>query len=232
MIAAGPPGTPIMGAMSQSLSDLFRRLENLISLGTIAEVDHPSRRFRGEISGRKTGWLPYPADIGANYRRWRPLRVGTQAVFACPSGDPAQAVLVSLTYSDDLPPPATDGGLDLIQFDDGTAISYDSAAQALTVTTPGRLSVTTTGPVSVASSADVAVTATGSATISAGGTVTIAAPALALTATNGAADAATMQGSFRLSGDFSITGNITVDGNVSASGTIMDGGGNSPHHTH
>ena len=29
-----------------------------------------------------------------------------------------------------------------------------------------------------------------------------------------------------------IQGNVQVDGNVDASGTIMDGGGNSNHHSH
>ena len=29
-----------------------------------------------------------------------------------------------------------------------------------------------------------------------------------------------------------ITGNVQVEGNISATGTIMDGGGNSNHHSH
>lgn len=32
--------------------------------------------------------------------------------------------------------------------------------------------------------------------------------------------------------DTHVTGNLTVDGNINASGTIMDGGGNSNHHSH
>jgi len=210
--------------MSQTLSDLSRRLENMIVLGTIAEVDHAGARVKLSLSGRKTNWLPYPADIGANYRRWRPLRLGTQVVALCPSGDPAQAVIGKILYTDSIAPPADVGTLDLIQFDDGTLASYDSAAKVMTLKSAGKLTVVTAG--------DCSIEAGGAVSIVAAGTASIKAPNVQIVATNGAGNAAQMEGSFSLKGDFSVEGGIAVNGDIAATGSIMDGGGNSNHHSH
>lgn len=132
-----------MGGMSQSLSDLYRRFENLLPRGIVAEVDNgavpPVVKLR--LNGRLTGWLPYPAEIGANFRRWRPLRVGTQVQACCPSGDIAQAVIVQILYTDALAPPETGGDVDVIQWDDGTLIRYDSASHHMRILSVGDLSL-------------------------------------------------------------------------------------------
>lgn len=112
-------------------AELNRRLENLIRLGTIAQVDHAARTLRVQSGGLLTNWLPWPADIGRNYRRWRPLRIGTQVVLACPSGDPAQAVIVQVLYTDALNAPSSTPSMDLIEFEDGTVIEYDSNTHQL-----------------------------------------------------------------------------------------------------
>lgn len=125
-----------MAAMSQSLSELFRLLHNLLCLGTITEVDHAGRRVKLDLSGRATGWLPYPAEIGANFIRWRPLRAGIQVLAACPSGDPANAIIVQILYTDALPPPETGADVDVIRFGDGTTIRHDSAAHRTTISNP------------------------------------------------------------------------------------------------
>ncbi|MBF0169319.1 MAG: phage baseplate assembly protein V [Alphaproteobacteria bacterium] len=117
--------------MAQEPSDLNRRIDNLLCFGRIAEVDHANAKIRLDLSGRLTGWLPYPCEIGQNFRRWRPLRIGTQVLAACVSGNPANAVIVQILYTDPLPPPANVGHLDLVQFDDGTFISYDASKKLL-----------------------------------------------------------------------------------------------------
>jgi phage baseplate assembly protein V len=124
--------------MSRILSDLNRRLDNLLGLGTIAEVDFAARppMVRLDLSGRLTDWRPIPAEIGANFRRWRPLRVGTQVLVACPSGDPANAVIVQILYTDSLAPPSTAENVDLIEWNDGTVVRHDSTARVTTIASP------------------------------------------------------------------------------------------------
>lgn len=121
----------------QALSDLARRLENLIIIGTVDELDHQAKRLRVKSGELKTDWLPWPAELGRNHIRWRPLRVGQQLILACPSGDPAQAVIIGQLYSASMLPPSTDENLDIVQWEDGSFIEYDSSAHQLTVTVNG-----------------------------------------------------------------------------------------------
>lgn len=218
--------------MSQIEADLARRLENLLCLGTIAEVDHGRARVKLDIAGRTTGWLPSPCEIGANFRRWRPLRVGTQVLAACPSGNPANAIIVQVLYTDALPSPATRGDLDIVAFDDGTVVSYDSGARLLAAETPGDIAVSAGGNVTANAGEDITATAGGNVSIEAAGVARIAAATVELVATQGGAGAATMTGSFRLVGDFEIVGTMEVTGSVHASGDILADGSNSNHHSH
>ena len=52
---------------------------------------------------------------------------------ACPSGDPVNAVIVQILYSDAFPPPSTSGAVDIVLWDDGTRIEYDAAARTMTI---------------------------------------------------------------------------------------------------
>jgi phage baseplate assembly protein V len=75
--------------MSQyELSELYRRLDNLIMLGLIHEVDLERKKLKVKIGEIITAWLPWPASIGRNYKRWQPLKPGIQVLLACPSGEP------------------------------------------------------------------------------------------------------------------------------------------------
>jgi phage baseplate assembly protein V len=131
--------------MNQLLSDISRRLDNVVSYGTIAEVDHDGGRVRVDVGGRLTGWLRVPGAIGQNFRAWTPLRVGTQVSLSSPSGDPANGVITQILYSQGLPPPATGGDIDVVVWNDGTRVAYDTAAQKLTVSTPGDITLECAG---------------------------------------------------------------------------------------
>lgn len=115
---------------AQTLSDLGRRLENVAAVGTIAEVDHAGARVRVDVAGRLTDWLRWPADVGRNYRAWRPLRPGQQVTLAAPSGDPANAAITGILHSQALPPPSDDPDVDLIEYEDGTLHQYHAADHA------------------------------------------------------------------------------------------------------
>lgn len=139
----------------QILSDLMRRLENLIIIGTIDTLDHPGRRLRVQSGDMLTDWLPWPAAIGRHHRRWHPLREGQQVILACPSGDPAQAVIIGQLYSNPLPPPSTADDLDIIEWDDGSYISYNSTTHRRTMNIVGDAIINVQGNVDAAVGGDV-----------------------------------------------------------------------------
>jgi phage baseplate assembly protein V len=180
-------------------ADLNRRIESLIRLGTIDQVDHAARKLRVKTGGLLTGWLPWPAEVGRNYRRWRPLRTGTQVVLACPSGDPAQAVIIQILYTSALDAPSTSPDIDLIKFDDGTVIQYDSSSHHLTADCVGNVTVKTPTLVTIDSPQT---TVKGKLTVE--GLLTYLA---GMAGSGGSGSAAAIQGNVKITG-----GDLTADG--------------------
>jgi phage baseplate assembly protein V len=115
-------------------AELERRLANLIRIGVIQETNHADKKLRVSMGNTHTAWLPWPAEIGNNFIQWRPLRVGQQVIVIAPSGELNQAVIVGQLYGGGIDAPSTDAQKDLIQFEDGTQIEYDSATHSLTAT--------------------------------------------------------------------------------------------------
>lgn len=108
-------------------ADDARALNLMVRLGTIYAVDNVSIPPRAQIKSGEliTDFIPLPEEIGANFRRWRPCRVGAQVVFACPSGDTRQAIVLAQFNTESIPQPETDETVDLILFDDGTQLRKD-----------------------------------------------------------------------------------------------------------
>ena len=116
---------PLREAFRQS--DDARALNLMVRLGTLYELDYEATPPRARIQSGEliTDFVPLPEEIGRNFRRWRPCRAGTQVVFACPSGDTRQAIILALYNTLDIPQPETDPGTDLILFEDGTELRKD-----------------------------------------------------------------------------------------------------------
>lgn len=212
---------------SQQQSDTQRRLHNVASYGTIAAVDHGRGLVRVNVAGRLTDWLPTPGLVGHNFRGSTPMRVGTQVMVLCAGGDPANGVLAATLYSAALPAPDNTGNVDVINWNDGARVHYDSAAQALLIDVPATGTVTThVGAASIVTTNEaITITVGGSSlTVSAAG-IFLSGPTVGMTAGAGTGNAT-------LAGNFAMQGQLAVTGDVSASGTVMDAGGNSNHHQH
>ncbi len=121
-----------------------RLLADLICLGRIEQVDHEAKRLKVR-SKTVTGWLPWPAEMGRNYRRWRPLAVGQQVILASPSGDLAQAVIVGMLYTQALDAPSADPDSDLIAFTNGAVLSHNVVSGAMNITCQGNLTMDVAG---------------------------------------------------------------------------------------
>ena len=160
-------------------AELHRQIQNMLRIGTIADVDLPARCCRVQIGPLLTGWLNMPADIGHNYRRWRPLRIGTQVLLASPGGDLAAGVIVAMLFSQDQDAPANADTLDLVEFDDGTQLQYNSASHTLTIHSTGPVEINCT-TATVDCSGNASLSATRSVDVSAGTTATITASAITL----------------------------------------------------
>ena len=70
-------------------------------------------------------------------------------VLACISGEPEQALIVGMLYTDALNSPSTDEDTDLIQFDNGSYIEHNAADNSLKIHSAGTLDLTAAGNITI-----------------------------------------------------------------------------------
>lgn len=115
-------------------ADLNRRLESLIRLGTIAQVDHAKARVRVQSGKLNTKWLPWLTLRAGTTREWDPPTIGEQCLLISPSGDPATGVALLGLFSDANPAPSSSPDEHLRDYPDGARIHYNHATGALEAT--------------------------------------------------------------------------------------------------
>jgi phage baseplate assembly protein V len=149
-------------------AELSRLLHNLCRIGTIAELDFVEKKVKVKLSETQTtAWLNWPAEIGNNFVRWRPLRLQTSVLILCPSGDISQGHIIGMMYSQSIQPTTTDETLDIISFEDGTQIQYDSAEKALSIIVKGTTDIDSKKDITLKTAGNVSIEATGEAKVKA-----------------------------------------------------------------
>lgn len=148
--------------------------DNLIQLGTIVGVDTANRALvRVQIDDRVTDWIPYSMKASKYIKIWIPPQIGEQVEVHSPYGEGDDGVAHGSIYNKECKEPTwandhTSG----IEFSDGTVITYDTKAKALTINASGSIAIT--APSGITVTADTAiigdVTITGNLNVS--GTVT------------------------------------------------------------
>lgn len=146
--------------------DDARALQMLLRMGTVYEVDYEAipPRARVQSGDLITDFLPFPCAIGRNFRAWTPSRVGAQVLFASPSGDSRQGVIVQTYNTEGIPQPDTAEDTDLVLFEDGTELRKDGS----------QLLIDSAVPITIKASQitlDGNVTATGGDLVKEGGSV-------------------------------------------------------------
>src|SRR5450830_324246 len=136
--------------MEFNLADLSRRLQNLIRLGTIAEVKY-SRipRVRVTVGEITTNWLPVVTAHAAKTKTWTPPDVDEQCLVFSPSGDLAAGVVLAGINSSHQQAPDDDPHNTRIVYPDGAQIDYNHQSHAFNVTLPDGGSAVIEAPASV-----------------------------------------------------------------------------------
>lgn len=125
-----------------SLSDLERRLQNLIRVGTVFEVHcaYPAR-VRVRVGGIETEWLPWITARAGDTRNWCPPTVGEQVVVFSPAGDLLNGLVLPAINSDSITPPDASATTHVTTYPDGARVSYDHATSHMEISGIKTLSV-------------------------------------------------------------------------------------------
>lgn len=155
--------------MSYTTSELQRQMQNLVRVATVSKVDYANKCLRIKAGDLESNWLPHPCHMGRNFIVWQPIRIGTQVIIACPSGDLAQAVIIGQLYQDNFQPPSTSPHIDTVKFNDGTQMTYNSDEKVLTLNVVGDVKVITKGKADINVGTDCTLTTGGNTTAIVGG---------------------------------------------------------------
>ena len=113
------------------LIELSRRLENLLRIGTIIEIDHAQARCRVKLGGIDSNWLAWLTARAGNTQTWSPPTVGEQVLVLSPSGEPANGIVLTGIYCSAHNAPSNNPDEHVIDYPDGACVSYNHASGAL-----------------------------------------------------------------------------------------------------
>lgn len=135
-------------------AELSRRLNNLIRIGTVTETKSAEGKAlaRVQIGDRVTDFFPVMSFGNSFSRHYIPVRVQEQVMVLSPFGEADSGVILRGIYNKNCKEPdGSNDTTDVIEYEDGTRISYDTEAQEMTVNTPGKITIIAAGSVSVTS---------------------------------------------------------------------------------
>lgn len=115
-------------------ADLSRRLESVVRLGTIAEIDHAAARVRVKSGGNDSNWLAWLSLRAGETREWNPPTRGEQCLVLSPGGEMAAGIVLVGIFSDAIAAPSESPDEHLRVYPDGARIHYNHATGALSAT--------------------------------------------------------------------------------------------------
>ena len=135
--------------MDFTVSEIARRLSNLIRAGTIASVDAANARATVQIGALLTAPLPWLTTRAGNDRTWWAPSVGEQVLVLSPDGELAAGWILPGAYTQAAPAPVTNPAIHRTTYRDGAVVEYDTAAHRLRVTGVTAVEVVASGAVTV-----------------------------------------------------------------------------------
>lgn len=88
---------------SYALSELGRRMSNMLRVGIVEEIDYNKAKARVRFGEILSNWLPWTTVKAANDVAWNPPEEGEQVLVAFLSGNRASGVILASLYKTDFP---------------------------------------------------------------------------------------------------------------------------------
>jgi len=120
------------------ITELNRRLANLILLGRVVETDYQSviPKLKIKIGDLTTAWLPMLTARAGPDASWWPLEIGEQVLVLSPSGELSQGVVLGALNQRIHPAVGSAVNVHRQVYADGAIIEYDRTSHHLSATLP------------------------------------------------------------------------------------------------
>ena len=192
--------------------ELERKLNNIVQVGTVVEINKSKALARVNILGRVTDFLPVKMIGNSFVKVFIPIRVNEQVLVVCPYGNANSGFIIPSIFNKGCEEPSgSNPDKAIIEFSGGVRI--DSDGSTVNVIAPVNVNVTAA-----------------TATITAANTIITSE-----TANNGNV---TINGNLTVNGNIAMNGAggsggiAEITGDLKVSGTIYDGKGDLTNHTH
>ena len=121
---------------SFDITELNRRVANLLTLGTVIDADYGQARVRVQIGEIATTWLPWMTRRAGGDSDWWAPEIGEQVMVLSPSGELAQGIVLLSLYSDAHPAPVNEPTQHHSRYADGAVLEYDRKTHHLKAQLP------------------------------------------------------------------------------------------------
>jgi phage baseplate assembly protein V len=109
------------------ITELHRRLANVVFLGKIVEADYSQTipKLKIKIGNLQTAWLLMLTQRAGNDVSWWPLEVGEQVLVLSPSGELNQGVVLGAINQKAFAAPGNSADVHRHVYSDGAVIEYN-----------------------------------------------------------------------------------------------------------
>ncbi|WP_353287798.1 phage baseplate assembly protein V [Wolbachia endosymbiont (group B) of Gerris lacustris] len=118
---------------SFAISELNRKLANVIRIGVVKEIDYEKAKVRVKIGEFLTDWLPWITSKAGKDRDWSPPDIDGQVMVFSPLGELSLGVVLAGIYQEKYPAPENKKEINSIKFQDGTKFTYDKGKHHLEI---------------------------------------------------------------------------------------------------
>ncbi|MDA9573342.1 phage baseplate assembly protein V [Rickettsiales bacterium] len=132
-----------------ALSDLAKRLSNIIRIGTIFEINHQTAKARVKVGELETDFLPWANSNSGSNNSWNPPEIDEQVIILSPSGDLSQAVILPSFYKNNASD--SDQNIKSITYQDGSKISFNVSSGTLDLDLKGDVTIKVVGNANIES---------------------------------------------------------------------------------
>ena len=126
-----------------ALSDLAKRLSNIIRIGAIFEINHQTAKARVKIGELETDFLPWANSNSGSNNSWNPPEIDEQVIILSPSGDLSQAVILPSLYKNNASD--SDQNIKSITYQDGSKISFNVSSGTFDLDLKGDVAIKVVG---------------------------------------------------------------------------------------
>ncbi|WP_353280575.1 phage baseplate assembly protein V [Wolbachia endosymbiont (group B) of Cyclophora punctaria] len=118
---------------SFAISELNRKLANIVRIGLVKEVNYDKAKVRVKIGELLTDYLPWITSKAGKDRDWSPPDIDEQVVVFSPLGELSLGVVLAGIYQEKYPILENKKEINSVKFQDGTRLLYDKEKHHLEI---------------------------------------------------------------------------------------------------